>query len=369
MSRLAFCLLLLLAAFPGPATLAAEPDALGNVYMTGPDVRIESPVGGDLVVAAGRIAVDQRVLGDAILGGGSIDIRAPIGDDLRAAGGIFHLSSVVDGEALIAAGSIAFGPSAEIKGRARLAGNDVVVAGRFGAGLSVWSRHVLVFGDIQGPVQISGDQIEIMPSARIFGDVTYSSPHDITVHPGAVIQGAVTRSQSALDIPKPKVHIPGLPALKPLLMFGLLAAGMLLLAVFPNFTVASADMLRTSALKSLGMGTAILFSLPPVIMLLIITIIGIPVALALMAGYAIALLAGYLVAAFCIGDRLLRAVGKASPTFAWRSGGLAAALLLLWLVRAIPYAGGLFILIVLILGLGAMILHIFSHYSTRQKIV
>ena len=356
-------LLLILAA---PLTsVAADPDGLGNVYMTGPDVRIDTPVGGDLLAAAGRIAVDQRVLGDAILGGGSIDIRAPIGDDLRAAAGIFHLSSRVEGEALIAAGSIAFGPSAEIRGHARLAGNDVVIAGKFASGVTVWSRHVIVFGDIQGPLVISGEQIEIMPSARIYGDVSYSGPHEIKVHPGAMIQGSITRTESAIAIPRPKVRIPGLPALKPLLMFGLLAAGMLLLAVFPHFTVESARLLRGSALKSLGLGTAILFSLPPIIMLLMITIIGIPLALVLAAAYAIALLAGYLVTAFFIGDRLLEFSRKAPPTYAWRVGALAVALLLLWLLRAIPYLGGIAILFALIFGMGAMLLQTFARYSAK----
>jgi cytoskeletal protein CcmA (bactofilin family) len=348
---------------------AAENDysvSNSNVYLAGATVRTDGQVNGDLIAAAGRINVNHAVSGDAVLVAGSIEVYGNIGDDLRAAGGVVSVSGRIAGEAMLAGGSIALGPDAEVNGRARLAGNDVVVGGKMHNGLKVYGNKILVLGEVYGPVELAGEQIEILGSARILGDVTYSSGRQLKIDPGARITGKVTRDSDTFEFPRPRLDIPGLPALRPLLLLGLLAAGLLLIALFPRFTQAALQAIGAAPLKSLGLGTAIFFSLPPVILLLLITIIGIPIALVLAAIYAMALLTAYLISAFFIGNRLLGLLRKQTvPGFGWRAGSLAAALLLLWLIHNLPYIGDLAILILLLAGLGAMILQAFSNYSGR----
>jgi cytoskeletal protein CcmA (bactofilin family) len=347
-----------------PIALSAQAD---NTYMAGAEVRIEQPLAGDLIAAAGRLAVDSEVTGDALLGAGSIEVRAPLRDDLRAAGGIVHLYNRVEGEALIAGGSVTVDPSAQIGRHAWIAGVDVTIAGRLGGGLKAYGRHVTIAGDVQGPVVVSGQRVEIAETARIHGDVRYSSRQEIAVHPGARIAGAVTRMPGALDVPKPEVDVPFLPALRPLLLLGLFAAGTLLYWIFPRFTVTSSRILGAAPVKSLGLGAGIFFSGPPVILLLVITIIGIPIAVAITAAYAIALLAGYLVCAFFLGERGWRLMRDTDPTTRWRLLSLALALVLLALLREIPYVGALVTLLAVILGVGAMVLQAFTHYSDRAR--
>jgi hypothetical protein len=344
------------------AGIARADEERENVYAAGADVRIETPVNGDLYAAAGRVTLLQPVLGDAVIAGGSVDISGAIRDDLRAAAGVVTLGGDIAGEALIAAGSIAFGRDAEVHGRVWLAGGDIAVAGKLFGGLKAYAKNIVLLGEIRGPVEIHAEQIDIAASARIVGDVRYSSTHEIRRDPKAQITGSVTRTEAAFEFPRP--DIPGLPAIRPMLLLGLLAAGALLLALFPRFTTHALQTLGASPLKSLGLGTAMFFSLPPVILLLTLTIIGIPIALVLAALYGAAILVGYLVLAFFIGDRLLRALQrKTEPSYGGRIGALAAALLLLWLIYAIPYAGTLIILVGLLTGLGAMVLQAFTRYA------
>ncbi len=346
-----------------PAANAGDGEP-SNVYMAGADVKIETPIDGDLYAAAGRVIVQQRVSGDAVIVAGSIDLTGTIGDDLRAAGGVVSVAGRIAGEALIGGGSIAFGRNTEIFGHASLAGGDIAVAGRLYGGLKAYAKNIVILGEIHGPVQLSGEQIEILGSARILGDVSYTGRHKIRIDPGAQITGSVTHTPGAFEFPHPKVHIPGLPALRPLLLLGLLAAGALLLALFPRFTAHALQTLNVSPLKSVGLGTAIFFSVPPVILLLTLTIIGIPIALMLAAFYGAALLIGYLVTAFFVGDRLLHtARPNFTPNFGWRIGTLATALLVLWLAYTLPFVGVFIILCALFAGLGAMVLQAFSHYT------
>lgn len=353
----------LLAASLSAAAWAQRGDEdTSNVYMTGPEVRPTAPINGDLVAAAGRISLEHPVEGDAVLVAGSIDLRARVGDDLRAAGGIVSLSGRVLGEALIAGGSIAIGPEAEVAGRAWLAGGDVALGGRFHHGVTAYARNILVLAEITGNVRLVGETIEILPAARISGTVTYVSNTEIKVHPGARVSGKIVREPGTF----PVLRLPGWPPFRPLLMFGLLAAGALLLALFPRFTASALRTVGAAPLSSLGLGTAIFFSGPPVIVLLVITIIGIPIALVLAGIYAAALLAGFLVAAFFVGERLLQIARRQAATGYWaRVAALAVALLLLWFVRHLPYAGGFLILLALVIGLGAMVLQAFSNYAER----
>jgi hypothetical protein len=354
-------------AWAATAAETAGGENASNVYLAGTEVHTDGPIHGDLVAAAGRIRIDHPVSGDAVLAAGSIEMYSGIGDDLRAAGGIISVSGHVAGEAVLAGGSVSLGPDSEIGKRTWIAGNDVVIGGRLRNGLKVYGKKVLLLGEVAGPVDLSADQIEILGSARILGDITYSSHHQIRIAPNAMIAGKIVRTPGTFEFYRPKFKVPGWPAFRPLLLLGFLAAGMLLFALFPRFTRAAMQAIDSAPLKSLGLGAAIFFSLPPVILLLVITIIGIPIALTLLAFYATALLTGYLVLAFFLGDKLLRAARRPPAAgFGWRTGSLAAALVLLWLARHLPYVGGLVVLVALLAGLGAIVLQAFSNYSGRR---
>lgn len=349
----------------GLACVSISAAGAENLYLAGPDVKVDQRAEADLVAAAGRLTLDGGVSGDAVVAAGSIDVRGPIGDDLRAAGGVITLASTVKGETLAAGASVHVARDADLAGRAWFAGNEVTIDGKLRGEVKAYGRTITISGDLQGPVVLSGERIELTSSARIHGNVTYSSPQDIVIHPDAQIGGKVVREPGVFQMPKPRFEIPGLAAARPLLLFGLLAAGVLLYAVFPRYTVNAARTLEREPLKSLGLGAAMLFSAPPMILLLVITIVGIPLALVVAALYAVALLAAYLMTAFFVGERLLDFAGKQQPGKAWRVAALAIALLAFWLLRQIPYLGGLVLLAALLFGLGALTLQAFTQYSDR----
>ncbi len=363
-----------LAAFAGAMMslpVAAADETAGatvsNVYLAGAEAHTAGPVAGDLVAAAGRIRVEHAVGGDSVLAAGSIEVYGNIGDDLRAVGGVISVSGRVGGETVLAGGSVSLGPHSEINGRAWIAGHDIVVGGRLRNGLKIYGKNVLLLGEVAGDIEINAEQIEILGSARILGDVTYSSNHEIKIDPKARITGKVVRNPGTFEFYRPHAAFPAWRAFRPMLLLGLLAAGILLYAVVPRFTLATARTIHASPLKSVGLGAAIFFSLPPVILLLVITIIGIPIALALFALYATALLIGYLAVAFFVGNLLLSAARRrqSEPGFGWRIGALAGALVILMLSRHLPYIGDLLILMALFAGVGAIVLQAFSSYAGR----
>jgi hypothetical protein len=117
--------------------------------------------------------------------------------------------------------------------------------------------------------------------------------------------------------------------------------------------------------KSLGLGTALFFGVPPIAVLLIITIIGIPIALALIIAQAIALICGYMVTAVLIGQGIARTFGRKALGGWQQYAFLAAAVLALALVTSIPYLGTVLLVLVCSAGLGAMVLQRFSRRTQR----
>jgi hypothetical protein len=357
------CRLLALALLGTPGSHAAEDDRTPvNAYMAGAEVRIDRPVDGDLVVAAGRVHIDQPVAGDAVLGAGSIDIQAAVGEDLRAAGGIITLAASVRREVLLVAGRIILTPAADVHGETWLAAASVTLGGRLVSAAKVYARDITVTGESYGPLELSADRIEIGDGARVLGDITYTSASEIRIHPLARVEGTVTRTPPKLDVNEPAT-LPGLKPLRPLVVVALFAFGMLLIAVSPRFVSRAVRTLEAAPAKSLGLGTALFFSVPPVAVLLAITIIGIPIALALLAAHAVALACGYIVAALLVVARLARQLGSGTPT-GWRQHAfMAAALVLLALVTSIPYVGALILVLVSAAGLGAVVLQRFGRQA------
>jgi hypothetical protein len=102
------------------------------------------------------------------------------------------------------------------------------------------------------------------------------------------------------------------------------------------------------------MGVAVFAATPVVILVLLVTAVGVWLALLLLAAYFILLLLGYLTGTLFVGEAGLRLIGKNDPSKAWRATGLAVALLVLTVVGLIPLLGGLIAWLVLLAGMGAL---------------
>ena len=138
-------------------------------------------------------------------------------------------------------------------------------------------------------------------------------------------------------------------------LLGLVAAAAVWALLFPGLAERAQARLARAPGASLVLGAAVLFVVPILMLVLLLTIIGAPLAFALLAAYGLVLLAGYLVVAGMLGDRLLHVTAKAAPTRAQHLLALAAAVVLLGLLAAVPVVGWLLTLLALMAGTGALV--------------
>lgn len=331
-----------------------------DLYVAGGEIQVDAVVEGDVTAAGGDVVVERVVKGDVIAAGGTVTISAEVWDDIRAAGGDVTVSGSVGDDAILAGGSVRLLSGSSVGGRAWLAGGDLEVAGGITKELKAAGGRITISGEIDGDVELRAESISILPSARISGNFKYSSPNAADIAEGAQILGQVTREPYEEERFGPLGGIAG----SAVFFVSLALAGIVLYLLFPRFSVAAATIIREAPLKSLGLGLALLVTAPFAVLLLMVSVIGIPLALVLAALYCVALLVGFLTAALFVGDagfRLLQR--KEEMSRGERLLSLAGALLLIFILKLIPIVGGVVVFALLLFGLGALTLQTYRSYS------
>lgn len=343
------------------ARMQATPS--GNTYASGSEVNLLQPTAGDLLAAGGKLRIEREIRADAALAGGSIEVRAPVGQDLRLAGGTVTIAAPVGGDLVVAGGNIEVQDTAVIAGPAWIAGGNVSFRGSAGHGSRIYARSLMLAGQIKGDAYLVAQQISFAPGARIEGNLRYSSPSRLGPEIAGMVGGSVDYEPVTTE---ERAAVPPAYAWAGFLVTALLAflfIGMLASRLFPVAVQAGQAAYSGSPGKSFLLGAALLFSLPPVAILCFVTVIGIPIALVLLAFYPVMLLAGYLGSVYFFASKISAAFGRSWDARWWQQAGfLAAALLILFLLAWIPFAGVLILGILLATGIGAWALSIYRRF-------
>ena len=144
-SAIVLILILILIALPLPAlalvtrsggTVRIDLATDDDVFATGGMVTVDAPI-GSLIAAGGQITVNAPVKGDVIATGGQITINSDVGGKVVAAGGSIILNGKVGTNAVLAGGTIDLGTLASIGRDAMVSGGSVTNAGNVAGKLSV----------------------------------------------------------------------------------------------------------------------------------------------------------------------------------------------------------------------------------------
>jgi hypothetical protein len=290
------------AAAAGPSSGNASDAILagGQSVTFGGDITV--PAGetrqGDLVAFGGNITVDGTVTQDVVAIGGNVVINGTVGRDVASVGG-----------------SVTLGPHANV-------GRDVALAGG----------------------SLSRD-----PGAVVGRNVTYANRD---FH----FDGAP--SLAAFSHRNPGGFGWGSLAFGVIIAIGIVLLGLVMLLFFPRQLLATSSTVEQRPLESLGLGCAGVVAGLALIVLFTITIIFIPISLALATAITIAWLFGWAAIFIVTGQRLLRTASRAQELVpALLLGGL-----LIGILANIPFLNFFVLLIGGSVALGAVI---YSRFGTR----
>ena len=373
MRTVSLCHVVLLALVAGAAPAAGQEAALHlvktgtfaeDLYLAGERIEFRGEAAGDVMAAgAWNISIEGLVRGDVAAGAASVFVAGRVLDDVRAAGQIVVIAAEV-GDGLLAAGEVVrITEPSRVGGSAWIVGRRVDMSGQVRRELRVAAVRVRIGGTVEGDVYLAARDIEILPTARITGDLTYWSGQEARIAPEARIAGRVIQRQPELfDRAGRVLTLLGLVT-RALVVVNLFVSGLVLFLLFPRFTVAAARTVARRPWARLGLGAAVLALAPLVAVCLALTVVALPLALALVALYSLALLLGFITAAFALGDLGARAFRRGARQLrAARIAWMALAVLALALARFVPVAGPLIIAVALALGVGAWTLRLYRGY-------
>lgn len=339
----------------------ARPD---GYYAAGNRVEIAGPMAGDVVVAGRTIVIGHPVAGDILAAGWHVTLSAEASDDVRMAAGTVAVDAPVSGDLTVAGGDVTTGTGTRVHGRAFLTGDTVRVDGAFERDVQIAARSVVIGGEVRQPLQVVAERLEFLPGARILGPVTYRGVTPAIVAAGAQMSGPIAFEPiERRDAESARAW----PAVSTLLFAThLLLAGLLVLYVAPAFESTVVGTMRRAPGKSLLAGFLLLVTAPVLATVLVFSVLGLPIGVALGMSYLMALFAGLLATAFFVGDLEAR-LFKAGPftTRGQHAMLLLAGVLTLAVLRLM--LGGVVVFAATLFGLGALTLWLLETYAPRPQ--
>jgi len=315
--------------FMAGETVRGEADIAGSAHLAGRKVTMVGAIGGDAYLAGMDVVLDGHVAGDATLAG--YDIRVgDVGGDLRISGAKLTISGPVSGYALIV------GDEVQI---------DAIIA---------------------GDVNLTAREVDFSDDARIEGQLIIyeEEPGKLEIPASVVPEDRIERREiSEWEEGTRHLRVWDWRRAVGKFMIGVIvvaALAALIAAIVPQ-TLAD---LRRNLLdrpfrnlwfgfltQSAVVGSAILFAM---------TIVGLllspaAVLLALIGGFA-----GYVVAVYAFGVGLMLAFGRPEPdSIGERALAAGIGALIAGIIALIPLLGWLFVLALVLSGIGAITLRLF----------
>ena len=316
-------------------TVTVAGRVLGDVFAAGQTVVVTGTVEGDLIAAAQQVLVDGTVNGDVRAAGAVVTVNGHVGRSVTGLGQQVNISSRgrVDGS-LVAAGETisAFGPV----GRGVTAGGGTLQLG----------------GPVGGEVLAWAETLSLGPNTRIAGDLEYRSERQIDIPNGTVagrVQFApIEREERRAPLLNGLFDFGGL-----LWLFGSAIVGGLAIVLAPRASARAVESGRRQPLSTFGVGLLALCALPIAVVLIGITLVGIPLALVVGALYAVGLVLAWPALGLVVGMELARLARRhdALPVLA----ALVVGLIVVHLVTHLPIVGGLAAFLGLAFGLGLIV--------------
>lgn len=373
MKKILFILLLLFI-FPVKALAAnvilGKDKTISSDYISyGDSVVVEGRVEGDAFLAGGLVTVNGQIDGDLFVTGGKIQINGPVGNSIRIFGGDVSLTGSVGRNVLLIGGNLTVSPTATIGGSLLAAGGNMELsAGKIGKGFRYFGSRLYLNTIIPNEAYVVADrELLLGPHASVSGDLKYTGQNEAILSPGAIISGKIIyqpqiKGENYPQFFNVKKYTDGLQKLKPVTeILGLLVSflvGFVLLGLFPKYFEKTVKALEVRPYASFGWGILAFLLTVLVSVLLVVTIVGIPVAgLTLLILITLSYLAKFVVAFFLGRKILLTKFGER------RGWAVVLGLIVLSVLNLIPFIGGFLNLILILLGLGGLVL------SYRQPVI
>lgn len=340
-----------------------------DFFAAGESVTISGIVNGDVYAAGANVMVDGKINGDLLAGAGTVTLLGEVSDDVRVGGGNILINGTIGKNLTVGGGNITITKEAKIGGSLLAFCGNIDVNGPIGRDANVFAARALFGNQVGGDLKGKIEELVLTSEAKILGDLEYESPEKAEIAKGAIVSGEMTYKAKEKKAPPFKKVRPVLFGISRIRLYWRLFSfiisfvlGLIFISLFPKRAKGIVKVLESRLWTSLGVGilTPIVFVLA--MMLLAITLIGIPLVFLLAPIFAFLVYFSKIFAALCTGRKVLLSLNWGeSQTWALFFG-----LLIYSLLRLIPVISPLTFFAFTTLGLGAFVLDQKSQASKKR---
>jgi len=329
----------------------------GNLYAAGNSITIDGTINGDLIAVAQTVTVNGRVEGDIIVAAQNITVNGEVNGNIRVVGTAVTLNGPVARNVNAFGSNIVLGNLNNIGWDAFVVASNLEERGNIDGGLSGNVGRALISGKIGKDITLKisdtnlNEGLIISPEATIGGNIVYSAKNKAQISENAKISGTVV--QQAVQTKTINWFAMWIWS-RIFSIFCALVVGLVLVFLGKNITTKILNKIDDRPFKMIVPGLIFMFILPPIALVLAITVIGIPLALITIAWWVIAIYLAQIFAAILVGQTILQVFRKNKKTEIKLIWSLIVGVIICWLLFSIPFVGWMFGLIAIWLGLGGL---------------
>lgn len=326
-----------------------------TLFTSGRTIDINTTVNGDIFCAGQNVTIGGTVNGDIMCAAQTLTINGTVNGDVRLAGQTVNINSTITGNASIGSQSFTLSSGAKIQGDLSIGTSDSTLNGSIGRDLAVGGASVTISDRVGRNIYGSMDRLRLTSNAKVEGNITYTSQNELSKASGAVVGGKIDQR---IPPKESKADSRGLFAVSfgwfAYCLMAMLFAALAFALLFPRFLHRSSERTFDQPLKTLAVGFLANLAVPVLLVVLAITVVGIPLAAAVGLLWLVILMTSGVFFAYFLGRLMYR-----------RSNHVLLVILIgtttLVILHFIPIIGFLAFLATTWFGTGMLLIELYSH--------
>lgn len=328
----------------------------GTLFIAGNNVNVNGTVNGDVFCAGQNVSVTGTVNGDVICAGQNVRVDGTVTGDVRLAGQTVTLEGTVQRNATVASSAFTSTSESSVGGDMTVFGQNTNLNGTIGRDLVASGETVTLSGRVGRDLNGEIKQLTFTDNAVIKGNVTYASKNEVNAAKGTIVGGSIERTTPTSD----KHDTDGWQTLAPLsggfwfyMLVSMLLVALAVVLIAPRHVHAVSEHVMRRPWRTLLVGFVAAVAVPVLLIVLAITLVGIPLALlVLLIWLLLQSLAGPMIG-YVAGRWILRS--EKPPVLTMLVGSL-----VIIVLYFIPIVGFITIIAVMWLGVGALLTQIYT---------
>lgn len=283
---------------------AQEHIQYGDYMKSGEDVFVNDPVEGDVFIAGESVKLRSTIGGNAFIVGQRVEIEGTVQGSAYIIAEEVVIDGTVSHNLMMATSSGQVRKSARIGRNLYATGEAVSIDGTIGGAVFMQGREFKVRGTIENDVNAMAQVIDLDNMGGIMGVLNYYSYKKYDLSEDAVAGGVVHHEFDNKE--KFGTFAQGLGLYGFVVMlFGHLVLGMVLIKVWSRNSLEMLFVMHRAPLKNGLIGLLALFLMPFILFLLIITMIGIPLAFVILCLMSMIIVFSFIISSLYIGYRII----------------------------------------------------------------